>query len=454
MEISLVRHKGFPGGAILPNDKGLSEGLSIQDIPTFSTVQVALDDGAGGKAEAIVQAGQKVSSGECIGSAKNADGVNVHSPVSGQVRQIEQIALADGSLKPAIIIDTSDQEQSDRAGESPSWKGCSEGLIECLKWAGITQMQLGGGSLVADVRKVIKAGVRWVIVNGVESEPLITCESRLMSEYASEIAQGCELLAEIFALIGGRKKTAGPRGVLALCGARRQALEAMGKALQGGRFQLATLEDVYPQDEDALLANTLTNAGLRARSDPAKAGVLVINVSSVWALSQAWYQGKPLSERVITVSGDGTEHIGNYRVQIGTRTQDIVEHVGLLPEASVYIMGGPFRGWASEKPQSVITKNITGLTILSKVRRQQPVACIRCGWCSDGCPSAIDPVRLYQLIEAGRVDKAQEAFLGNCIECGLCSYVCPTHLPLLEKIRLGKWALKKERFAPTSGMTN
>ncbi len=306
-------------------------------------------------------------------------------------------------------------------------------------------MQLGGGSLVADVRKVIKAGLRWVIVNAVESEPLITCESRLMSEYASEIAQGCELLGEVFALIGGRKKSARPRGVLALCGARRQALEAMSKTLQGGRFQLATLADVYPQDEEALLANTLTNAGLRARSDPAKAGVLVINVSSVLALSQAWYQGKPLSERVITVSGDGTEQIGNYRVRIGTRTQDIVEHVGLLPEASVYIMGGPFRGWACEKPRSVISKNITGLTILSKVRKQQPVACIRCGWCSDGCPSGLDPARLYQLIEAGRVDKAQKIFLGNCIECGLCSYVCPTHLPLLEKIRLGKWALKEER---------
>ena len=169
--------------------------------------------------------------------------------------------------------------------------------------------------------------------------------------------------------------------------------------------------------------------------------MLVINVSSVLALSQAWYQGKPLTERVITVSGDGTERIGNYRVKIGTSVQDIVEQVGLLPEADVYIMGGPFRGWASEKPLGVITKNITGLTILSKVARQQPVACIRCGWCSDDCPAAIDPARLYQLIEAGRVGEAQKAFLEDCIECGLCSYVCPSHLPLLEKIRLGKWSL-------------
>ena len=437
----MVRHKGFPGGAILPNDKGLSEGLEIQDIPVFSTVQVALDDGAGGSAEATAQAGQKVSCGECIASAAKADGVNVHSPVSGQIRQIEQIALADGSLKPAMIIDSSEQEQSDRAGERPSWKVYSEGLIKCLRWAGIAQMRLGGGSLVAGIRKATKAGLRWVIINGVESEPLITCESRLMSECCSEIAQGCELLAEVFALAGGGKKSAGPRGVLALCGGRRQALGAMGKALQGGRFRLAALADVYPQDEEALLANTLTNAGLRAGSDPAEAGVLVINVSSVWALSQAWYQGKPLTERVITVSGDGTERIGNYRVRIGSRVQDIAEHVGLLPEASVYILGGPFRGWAREKPQGVITKNITGLTILSEADRQGPVACIRCGWCSDDCPAGLEPARLYQLIEAGRVDKAQKAFLEDCIECGLCSYVCPSHLPLLEKIRLGKWSL-------------
>jgi len=217
----------------------------------------------------------------------------------------------------------------------------------------------------------------------------------------------------------------------------------MSKALQGGRFQLAVLADVYPQDEEALLANTLTNAGLPAGGDPAQAGVLVINVSSVWALSQAWYHGQPLTERVITVSGDGTEKIGNYRVRIGTSVQDIVQHVGLLPEASVYILGGPFRGWAREKSQGLITRNITGLTILSEAKRQSPQACIGCGWCSDDCPAAVEPIRLYRLIEAGRVGKAKKAFLEDCIECGLCSYVCPSHLPLLEKIRLGKWALSQ-----------
>ncbi|MCK4849988.1 MAG: RnfABCDGE type electron transport complex subunit C [Phycisphaerae bacterium] len=440
----MVRHKGFPGGAILPNDKGLSEGLEIQNVPVPSTVQVALDDGAGGSAEPTAQPGRKVSCGECIAVAQNADGVNVHSPVAGQVRQIDQIALADGTPKPAMIIDTSGEDQSARAQERLSWKVYSEGLIKCLRWAGITRMHLGGGSLVARIRKATKAGLRWVIINAVESEPLITCESRLITECSSEIARGCELLAEVFALSSGGKKSAGPRGILALCAGRHRAVAAMGKALQGGRFRLAALADVYPQDEEALLANTLTNAGLPARSDPAEAGVLVINVSSVWALSQAWYDCKPLTERVITVSGDGTERIGNYRGRIGTSVQDIAQHVGLLPEASVYILGGPFRGWAREKPQGVITKNITGLTILSEADRQGPVACIRCGWCSDDCPAAIEPLRLYQLIEAGRVDKAQKAFLQDCIECGLCSYVCPSHLPLLEKIRLGKKGVRLE----------
>lgn len=431
---------------MLPNDKGLSEGLAIQNIPASSTVQVSLEDGTGGSAEPTVQPGQRLSPGQGIASSPNSDGVNVHSPVSGKVRKIEQIALADASQTPAITIDLNDQQQSDKAGERPSWQMSSEGLVECIRWAGITQMQLAGGSLVANIRKATKARLRWIIINAVESEPLMTGEARLISEHASEIAQGCELLAQVFALADRGKKSDQPHGALALCHDRRQASRAMSKALQGGRFQLAELADVYPQDEEALLANTLTNVKIPAQSNPAQAGVLVINVSSVLALSHAWYQAKPLTERVITVSGDGAERIGNYRVKIGTRVRDIVEHVGLFPEASVYIMGGPFRGWASEKPQGVITKNITGLTILSKIRRQPPVACIRCGWCSDDCPAAIDPARLHQLIEAGKVDKAQKNFLGNCIECGLCSYICPTHLPLLEKIRLAKWALKKKRI--------
>ena len=328
MEINLLRHKGFPGGLILPNDKVLSEGLAIQDILAPSTVQVALDDGADGSAEPNVLAGQMVSPGQCIAVASDADGVNVHSPVSGQVRQIEQIILADGSPVAAITIDSSEQEELDRAGDAPSWKMCAEGLIECLRWAGITQMRLGGGSLVGDIRKATKAGLRWVIINAVQSEPLMTSESRLMSEHAGEISQGCELLGEIFALAGEGKNSTGPRGVLALCGNRGEALRTMSKALQGGHFQLAALADVYPQDEESLLANALTKAGLRARSDPAQAGVLVINVSSVLALSQAWHQGIPLTERVITVSGDGTKRIGNYRAKIGTSVQDVVEQVG------------------------------------------------------------------------------------------------------------------------------
>ena len=132
MEINLLRHKGFPGGLILPNDKVLSEGLAIQDILAPSTVQVALDDGADGSAEPNVLAGQMVSPGQCIAVASDADGVNVHSPVSGQVRQIEQIILADGSPVAAITIDSSEQEELDRAGDAPSWKMCAEGLIECL----------------------------------------------------------------------------------------------------------------------------------------------------------------------------------------------------------------------------------------------------------------------------------------------------------------------------------
>ena len=438
----MVRHKGFPGGAVLPNDKDLTEGLEIQDIPLPSTLQLPLDDGNGGTAVPSVQPGQSVSYGECIASALNDDGVSIHSPLSGQVRQIGQATLPDGTPKSAIVIDTISEAHLPEPQEKPDWKISSEGLIECLQWAGITQMQLGGGSLVARIRKVLKAGPRWVIINAVESEPLITCEARIMTEYPSEITRGCELLAEVFALADGGKKSAAPRGILALCGARHQALTAMRKTLKHGRFRLTPLADVYPQDDEVLLANTLSNAGLRTGSDPANAGVLLINLSSLLALSQAWYAGKPLTDRVITVTGDASERIGNYRVRIGTRVGDIVEHLGAMPEAEAYIMGGPFRGWAHENPEGIITKETTGLTVLSETHRRNPEACIRCGWCTDDCPAQIDPIRLYRLIEAGQVNKAKKTFLQDCIECGLCSYVCPSHLPLLEKIRVGKWALE------------
>ena len=437
----MVRHKGFPGGAILPNDKDLTEGLKIEETPVPSSVQVVLDDGAGGTAEPSVLPGQKVSPAQCIALPASDDGVRVHSPIWGQVRQIEQVALANGTLKSAITIDSGEVDGSISPVAKPSWKVYSEGLIKCLRWGGIVQMQSNGGSLVSRVRRALKAGLRWVIINGVESEPLITCEARIMSECAGEIAQGCELLAEVFGLSGREKKSAGAKGVVALCGARHKSLSAMRKALKGGRFRLAALADVFPQDEEVLLANSLTNTGLRGRCDPADAGVLIINVSSVLALSRAWYAGKIVTDRVVTVGGDGSERIGNYLVPIGSSVADLAKHVGVLTEASTYILGGPFRGWSRGTLEGVITKETTGLIILSSSKRQSPQACIRCGWCTDDCPAQIDPVRLYRLIEAGKLGKAKSSFLDDCIECGLCSYVCPTHLPLLEKIRLGKWSL-------------
>ena len=441
----VVRHKGFLGGAVLPDDKDLTEGSAIEEIPKPSIVQIVLDDGASGTAELTVRPGEKIDQGQPIGLPQSENGVGVHSSVSGVVQELTEITLADGIKRQAVVIETDGQDRIFPSQKAEPWKLYSEGLIRCLRWAGITQMGLAGGSLVRRIHRALKAGLRWVIINAVESEPLITSESRLMTEYADEIGRGCNLLAEIFGLETPGKKSSAPQGIFALCGLRQQALGAMRKALKGGAFRLAILADRYPQDEEVLLANTLTNAGLRATRDPAEVGVLMINVTSVWALSQAWYDGKPVTERVITVAGDGTEKIGNYRVRIGTSVHDIVQHVGPLPEATRYVLGGPFRGWGRPAPEGVVTKQTTGLTVLSRAFKQGPEACIRCGWCVDDCPVGIDPIRLYRLIEAGRLDKAQKAWLEDCTECGLCPYVCPTHLPLLEKIRLGKWALRQKQ---------
>ena len=442
----VTRHKGFPGGAVLPDDKDLTEGSLIEEIPRSSSVQIVLEDGTNSTVEIAVRAGEIVDRGQVIGLPQSEDGVAVHSSVSGQVRQVVELVLADGTKKQSLVIETNDEGRSVPSQEKPQWKVYSEGLIKCLRWAGITQMGLDGGSLVTRIRKSLKAGLRYVIINGVESEPLITSEVRLMTEHADKIRRGCELLTEILGLAAPSSKSSGPEGFFAICGLRQQAVGAMRDALKGGTFRLALLADRYPQDEEVLLTNTLTNSKLRATRDPADAGVLVINVTSVWALSQAWYFGEPVTERVITVAGDGTERTGNYRVPIGTRVRNIIEHVGPLPEATRYVLGGPFRGWSRLSPEGVITKQTTGLTVLTQAHQQGPEACIRCGWCIDDCPVGIDPVHLYRLVEAGRIDKVEKAWIEDCIECGLCLYVCPTYLPLLEKIRLGKWALRQKRI--------
>ncbi len=439
----MSRHKGFPGGAILPDDKDLTEGLKIERMGPGKKLSVVIDDGTGVGGIVTVKAGEKVRRGQCIAEPESEFGVRVHSPIGGTIVEIKCTVPADGIRKPAVVIEGDGTEGSAEEEQKEQWKVYSEGLIKCLRWAGITQMGLRGGSLVRRIRRAVKAGLRWVIINGVESEPLITAEVRLMSEWAEQIGRGCALLAEILNLEEAGRKSSGPRGLLALSGHRHESVRAVRRALKGGRFRLAVLTDVYPQDEEVLLANTSTGSRLGARRDPAEAGILVINVTSVWALSRAWYEGEVVTERVITVTGDGADKIGNYLVPLGMSVKDVGQQAGVLPEASRFVVGGPFRGWAMEEPGGVVTKQTTGLTILSKLDRRGPQACIRCGWCTDDCPVGIDPIRIYQCIEAEELVKAEKARLEECIECGLCSYVCPTHLPLLDRIRLGKWAMKE-----------
>jgi len=434
--------KTFPKGGIHPPENKITSTKSIKRLPTPKVVYVPISQHIGIPAEITVNVKDKVEIGQVIAKSSGFVSSNIHSPVSGTVTKLDKIIDTSGYKKQCIVIRTDIKDEANFDDiEYPLKKDIDlepKEILQKINESGI--VGLGGATFPSHVKLSIKEGTKLecLIINGVECEPYLTADHRLMLEKAEEIIIGIKIL--MFALHIDK-------AVIGIENNKKDAIEVFKNLTKNENgIKVATLKVKYPQGGEKQLVRAILNREVPKNGLPLDVGVIVYNVGTIYAIYQAIQYNKPLTERVVTITGKKLENASNYWVKIGTPIKDLVDEVGGLPEGTRKIVnGGPMMGKAIKNLDVPVTKGTSGILVIDKTEasRGEQKNCIRCGECVDVCPMGLEPHLLMNLTEKGKYDDASNEDIMTCIECGSCSYICPSHRPLLDYIRFGKNIVKK-----------
>lgn len=434
--------KTFPKGGIHPPENKLTSAKSIKKMPVPKMVYVPISQHIGIPAEIIVNVKDKVEIGQVIAKSGGFVSSNVHAPVAGVVTKLDMIIDTSGYKKQCIVIRTDAKNESNfEEIDYPLKKDITmepKDILQRINDYGI--VGLGGATFPSHVKLSVKEGtvLDHVIINGVECEPYLTADHRLMLEKAEEILVGIKILMRALHI---------DKAIIGIENNKKDAIDIFKKLTANEQgINVAALQVKYPQGGEKQLVRAILNREVPKNGLPLDVGVIVHNVGTIFAIYQAIQHNKPLIERVITITGKKLENAANYWVKIGTPIKDLVAEVGGLPEGTRKIVnGGPMMGKAIKNLDVPVTKGTSGILVISEdeASRGEPKNCIRCGECVEVCPMGLEPHLLMNLSEKGMYENAGSEDILTCIECGSCSYVCPSHRPLLDYIRFGKTIVKK-----------
>lgn len=433
----------FPKGGVHPHEsKGLSEHLAIEDMPLPGEVEIPLIQHFGAPCKPLVEKRAKVSEGDLVGAVEAGLGANIHASVSGTVKGTGTSAHPVSVNCPSILI-ASDPEAAPKSYSPMEWKGLSvRELLDKVKAAGI--VGIGGAGFPTHVKlsPPPEAKVDTFILNGAECEPYLTTDHRLMLENPEEIIEGARIILSILGIRDCR---------IGIEANKQDAVEALRKAAAQEesnqfRFSVHPLKVKYPQGSEKQLIQSITGRRVPGFGLPFDVGVIVQNVGTVKAVYDAVVLGKPLYEKVITISGRGIARPANLRVRTGTRLRDIVSYLGgTTPGLSRIVMGGPMMGFSISTLDIPVTKTTSGVLFLTQeeIDASPYGHCIRCGWCLEACPMGLSPNEIGIYVEAGRAGETSPFGVFECFECGCCAFVCPAKRPLVQFIRLAKMKARK-----------
>lgn len=424
-------------GGVHPEENKLSARRPIEVMPLPEKVSIPLAQNLGAPAKAIVNKGDKLKTGQLLAKAEAFISANIHSPVSGTVLRIDDVMDSTGYRNPAIIIQVEGDEWMEDIDRSPDLvkevRFSREEIIEKIKAMGI--VGLGGATFPTHIKLMIPEGktVNTLIINGVECEPYLTADHRLMLEKGEEILIGTQILMKG---LGVKKALI---GIEANKPDAIEHLEKLSSSYHG--ISVHPLKVKYPQGGEKQLIKALTGREVPSGKLPLDVGCVVNNVGTAFAVYEAVQKNKPLIERVVTLTGKALQNPSNYLVRIGTSIQSLVDKAGSLPENSRKIInGGPMMGKALGSLDVPVVKGTSGILILPESESNRPLTetCIRCGKCVSACPMGLEPYLLGILADKALWEKSETGRIMDCIECGSCQFTCPSHRPLLDQIRVGK----------------
>lgn len=422
----------FKGG-VHPNDsKALSAGKPVQEVPLLEKYTVVQHQNIGAPPELLVKKGDVIKKGDLLAKASGFVSVPLHAPTSGTISALGKCPGPTGIRVPSIEI-TADGEDT--------WGDCMEPIADwqtadpdVLKQhvadAGIVGM--GGAGFPSHVKLSPGKPIDTLILNGAECEPYLTADHRLMLEEAEKVILGAAILARILGL---------DRAVVGVEDNKPDAIEKLNKIAEKYNIKVQSLRVNYPQGAEKQMIYALTGREVPIGGLPMDTGCVVQNVASAAAVADAVIDGRPLIERITTVTGEPLVNPGNWRFRLGTPVSKALELAGgVNTQPAKLLLGGPMMGFAQNSLDVTVMKNTSGILLIPFGTASQYTSepCIRCGRCVEVCPMGILPATISQAVENEHFDWASQLNVMACIECGSCSYVCPSHRPLNQHFKRAK----------------
>ncbi len=436
---ALLEHGPGEHWGVHPDDrKRPAADAPVRILPLPERLHVPLQQHIGAAARPIVLVGQKVLKGQLLAEAQGVTSANIHASTSGTITAIGEVTAPHPSGLPcAAITITADGE--DRWIETEPtvdpFSLAPKDIAARIAAAGVVGL---GGATFPSALKLglgLRAKIHTLILNGGECEPYLSCDDRLMRDFATEIIDGIRIMLHA---TGAQKAQIGiednkPEAIAAMTAAARKYAE----------ITVCPVPARYPMGSEKHLFSALTGQEVPADGRTTDLGALVHNVGTAWAVHEALRNNRPLVERIVTVNGSAIAFPGNIRVPVGALVEDVLAYAGMKGEPSRLVMGGPMMGSLLPHARVPVVKGSSGILALTaaEAAAYDPGPCIRCSSCVRACPVGLLPLEMSARIATSDLNGAVDLGLKDCIACGCCSFVCPSHIPLVQYFNHAKGEL-------------
>ena len=441
-------------GGVHPNEhKDLSRELPLREFDARGEMVYPLQQHIGKPAKPIVKKGDPVLVGQRLAEADGYVSAHIVCSCSGTVKGIEKRRTLMGQFMDCVVVDNDGQyTRAEGFGEREDVTDLTTGeLLFRVQEAGI--IGLGGAGFPTHVKLAPKdpSSIKYVIANGAECEPYLTCNDQLMRSFAGDIAEGIELMLRLFP---------NAQAVVAIEDNKPEAIEAMRMAVNGkARITVKPLKTKYPQGGERSLISTIAGIDYPITKLPADVGCIVENVGTIYAIQRAVCYREPLFRHCLTLSGEAAAQPGNYLVPDGASFSELLETAGGLKAGVTLkkaLVGGPMMGIALSSLDVPIQKQNNGLTLLiedeNELAEEQMTHCLRCGRCTTVCPVGLMPQMMADAATVGDYDRYEKKLYGlECMQCGTCTYICPAKRPLMQIFKQTKAEIMARKRAAAGG---
>jgi len=435
----------FKHGVHPPENKEETNGLRIRQFPFSPLLMLPVSQHIGAPSKIIVREGEEIVRGQLLAEADGYLSVPLHAPVTGKVRKISNVPTISGKMATGLYIEAFPSSTQEVLEGNPIDldSATPKEILEGIKNAGI--VGLGGAAFPTHGKLAIPEGKHCdvLIINGIECEPYLTTDHRVMLEQPDDIFLGIKYLL---------KATGAKRAIIGIEANKQDAADFLAGLLKPeDPVSVEVVPVKYPQGAEKMLITSLLGLEVPSGGLPIDVNAVVVNVATTAEIGRLLPHGRGIQERVITITGPGVTKKGNYLIPIGTPLRYVLEQVGVDAPISEVYMGGPMMGVAVSNLDISIVKGTSGIVVFTEKNIKRPTQiypCIKCGACVDACPLSLNPSKLGILAKFEEYDQmATEYNLMDCFECGSCSYVCPSHIPLVQYFRLSKSIVRKRKAA-------